>query len=282
MRIKDLLKFGETELKNISDTPSIDSTILISHVLKKNKAHLLSHNEDFVSVNQILKFKKLLKIRKTKKPISYLLNNKEFYNLNYFVNQYTLIPRPETELLVEECLGLINKNESKMINILEIGTGSGCMPISILYNTEKQVKIDTIDISRKALIIAKFNAINLLTSSKRKQISFINHNILKYQPNKKYDIIISNPPYISSKEMLNLDKGVILHEPRKALFGGKDGLIFYKRINSILPSVLKKDGICLLEINDSLEKETNNIFTKNYSTEIISDYAKLPRIIKIH
>jgi release factor glutamine methyltransferase len=281
MRIKDLIKFSETELEKISDTPSLDSTILISHILKKDKAYLLSHNEDLVSKTQIFKLNKLLKLRKDKKPISYLLNNKEFYNLYYFVNQYTLIPRPETELLVEECLKTIGKNGTKPVHILEIGTGSGCIPISIIYNTEKNIHIDTIDISRKALSVAKLNSINLLSAKKREQISFQNHNILKYIPKKKYDIIISNPPYITSKELSNLDIGIVKYEPRRALFGGENGLLFYQRIKSMLSLILKNDGVCLLEINDSLEHEITDIFSKLYSTEIINDYAKLPRIIKI-
>jgi release factor glutamine methyltransferase len=261
---------------------SVEIFVLLSFLLKKSKGYLLAHKEQKLSHNQLKELSYWLDELKNDKPLAYILNNKDFYKESYFVDESVLIPRPETELMVELILTNLAKNadKNKVFNILEIGTGSGCIPISIINNCLQDLKIESIDVSKSALKTARKNKKNILPSEKRPQLKFINSDIFKSIPKNKFDIVISNPPYLSEFDYLKVSKGIRNYEPKTALLAGDNGLAFYKRICGILPSILKNDGQCYLEINSRLCDEIHAIFD-NWDTKIYKDHSGLLRVILI-
>lgn len=199
--------------------------------------------------NVINNDKKFNKLQKKHYPLQYIIGNTNFYGLDIKVNRHVLIPRFETEELVEKTINLVKKLNLKDLDILELGTGSGCISIA-LANELKPHSIDAIDISSKALKIAKHNAkINNVN------INFIKKDMVKFKPNKKYDLIISNPPYLTKSD--EIDKG-IKYEPKKALFAKDKGNYFYKQILTKYKSALKDKFIIAFEtgINTKLELES--------------------------
>lgn len=186
---------------------------------------------------------------KQHEPIQYILGKTEFYGLNFKVSKDTLIPRPETEELVQWILESIPKN--KEITGLDIGTGTGCIPISITKNSN--VEMSAIDVSREALEIAKFNA-----EQNKANINFIKKDILQTSElPQQYDFIVSNPPYVRNLEKVEIKENVLQHEPHLALFvEDHDPLIFYKKIAELAKSNLKPNGFLFFEINQYLGKET--------------------------
>jgi release factor glutamine methyltransferase len=207
-------------------------------------------------------------------PLQYILEYQEFYGLDFFVNENVLIPRPETELLVEECIRLLPDQCSK--KVLDIGTGSGAIAISIA-NSFENIEIIASDISEDALSVAKKNAIRNRVD---KKIKFVKSDLLKDIIEANFDCIVSNPPYITKSEMLELPKNV-QREPIIALYGGEDGLYFYRQIVDKGYSLLKEEGFLAFEIGYKQgeivrEMIINKGFTEAY---IIKDYSKKDRIV---
>lgn len=282
MTIKDCQNYLIQKFKSNSiEQPELESDILISIVMKCDRSYLISHSDKLIPYSKQKIINRLTNERLNGKPIAYILNNKEFYGKNYFVNQSVLIPRPETETLVEIALDTLHDFEHKPIKILEIGTGSGCVAISLLLNSKDPLTITSCDISRKALSVAEFNSIALLNTTQRNRLHLLQRNMLAVTPDYDFSILVSNPPYISSQEYAQLHSSVKDFEPSKALLGGKTGLIFYERIAWIIANAPDdKKRVYLLEINSSLVKETINLF-KAWEHHIYEDYRGLPRIIKI-
>ena len=194
-----------------------------------------------IEQSDIKKYNYFLNLRIHHKPIAHIFNYKFFWKYKFFVNKDVLIPRPETELIIERTLSILTKKSKK--NILEIGTGSGCIAVSLIKE-RPNCRIVAIDKSPKAIKVAKKNA---EIHQVGKKINFLNIDVDKYFSN-KYDIIISNPPYITNSELLSLDKDVKLNEPKIALSGGFSGLeIFFKIINKC-NRLLKNNGMLILEI----------------------------------
>lgn len=292
--IKDILKSSHYQLKNISDTPDLDSEILLTHVLKKERSFLFANLNKKLSNKQLNDFKKLLSRRLKNEPIAYIINQKEFYGLNVYVNKYVLIPRPETELIVENVLNIIkikrnrarrfnNSNIYNNYNILDVGTGSGCITISLAKNIS-QAKIYATDISKKALQVAKLNARKHKVLSK---IKFYSGNLLKPISKKiKFDFIIANLPYISEKQYKNLKDNVKKFEPKSALVAKNYGMDFYIKLLKQVPGYINKGGYILLEIDPSfknkLVKEIINILKidKN-KIKIKPDLFGLDRVLII-
>ena len=206
--------------------------------------------------------------------MAYIIKKKEFWKNSFYVNKDVLIPRPETELIVEEVLNNINNSSSK--NLLEIGTGSGCIIISIIKERPNCFST-AIDISKKALNIAKINA--KLHHLKNK-INFINIDIDKFNLN-KYDFIISNPPYIKKFNLRRLGKNVSLFEPHVALEAGTDGLREIKKIIKKSKKLLKKNGKLIFEIGEHQSKFVQKILSENgyYINNVIKDLSSIPRVI---
>ena len=218
-------------------------------------------------------YRRLIQRRSKNEPIAYIMEEKEFWSKNFFVNRDTLIPRPETELMVEEIIEIFKK---KRISILDIGTGSGCILISLLSELSNSKGVG-IDISKKALIVAKKN------SDKHKilnNIKFLNKS-LDAKFNEKFDLIVSNPPYIKSSEIKNLREDIKKYEPRIALDGGNDGLDLIKKVIYKTKYNLKAKGKLALEIGNEQHKKVSEILIKNnFKIEkIIKDYKDNVRCI---
>jgi release factor glutamine methyltransferase len=274
MYISKLISIGsETLKKNNVSTHLLDSELLISNTLKKSRESILTSLEEKVSIKNISAFKKLIERRVKKEPMAYILKKKEFWSKNFFVNIDTLIPRPETEILVEK---IVKHFKSKETFVLDIGTGSGCIIIALMSEMNKSRGIG-IDISKKAINIARYNTKKLGLNSK---IKFYNRNLDQIF-GFKFDIIVSNPPYICSHQIKNLSDDIKKYEPRIALDGGNDGLDVIKKVIYKSNSILKRKGILALEIGRGQYKKVSKILKlQGYKEKyLIKDYQNNIRCI---
>jgi len=207
-------------------------------------------------------------------PISKIFNNKYFWKYNFFVNQNVLDPRPETELIIEQVLQHYN-NKKQKINILDIGTGSGCLAISLAKEYFK-ASITATDISSKALEVANLNAkkLNCLNRIKFLECNLINcHNY--------YDVIVSNPPYLTAKDYQNVSKDVKLYDPKIALFGGYDGLLYYRNLASLLPKIMSPSSLSFIEIGKDQKTKCIDLFEEKgmCCIDIIKDMQNFDRLL---
>tara|TARA_B100001996_G_C18610823_1_gene573624 strand:- start:340 stop:1182 length:843 start_codon:yes stop_codon:yes gene_type:complete len=260
--------------KEFISNPSLDSELILSNILKINRDKLLLNLDKKIRNCEIIKFKNLIERRKKKEPIAYILGHKNFWKSNFKVNKDVLIPRPETEHIVEEALKILPNNAS--CNILDIGTGSGCIIISVLLERKKSYGV-AVDISKKALNIARFNA---KMQHIQNRIKFVNSNIDKFYIG-KYDLIISNPPYIINYKISYLDEDVKLYEPNVALNGGLDGYSEIKNVVKKSAELIKNKGKLIIEISDNQINFTKEILKKNgfYINKAVKDLAKKNRCI---
>ena len=274
MKALDLINFGERELKQKKIASSrLDSELLLSKVLNKKREEILINLEQKICQNNLSKYKELITRRSQNEPVAYIFREKEFWSKSFFVSPDTLIPRPETELMVEK---LVKIFKDKKISILDIGTGSGCILISLLSELKDSKGIG-IDISKKALVIAKKN------SKKHKifdKIKLLNKS-LKNKFYQKFDLIVSNPPYIKSSEIKNLKEDIKKYEPKIALDGGNDGLDLIKKVIYKSTYILKVKGMLALEIgNEQHRKVSELLIKKNFKIEnSIKDYKDNIRCI---
>ena len=274
MEILQLVNIGSQKLGN-KDIPShrLDSEILLSHVLKKTREELLVNLDLKVASSKIANFKKLIARRSLKEPIAYILREKEFWSKNFIVNNHTLVPRPETELMVEKIVKIFG---SKDIFILDIGTGTGCILLSILSELKKSKGVG-IDISSNALKIAYEN-------SKRQKLSnrvkFYRKSLTDFS-NNRFDLIVSNPPYIMKKDLKNLAEDIKKFEPKLALDGGNDGLDVIKKVIYKSKSILKIKGMLALEIGNEQFRKVSKILRNNkFKTRyLVNDYRTNIRCI---
>ena len=273
MKIIDNLKDGQQILK-ANNIPSykIDCEILMSKSLNISREDVLLNLEKRIKKEEREKYFNLINRRKKKEPIAYITNNKSFWRDKFITNENVLIPRPDSEHLVEQTLRIIKKSQSK--RILDIGVGSGCLSISILKE-RLYCKCDAIDLSKNALKLAKINA-NLHQLSDR--IKFYKRDVDNFCYD-KYDLIISNPPYINKHKIKYL--GSIVYEPKIALDGGLDGLEVIKKVISKSKHLLKTNGKLILEIGyDQKYKVTKFLRKKNFFiNKIIKDYGNNIRCI---
>ncbi|MBO6478384.1 MAG: peptide chain release factor N(5)-glutamine methyltransferase [Pelagibacteraceae bacterium] len=257
MNYQKILYNGINSLKisNIIN-PELDSELLLSKALNKKREKILTNLKKEINKKQLDKFNLYLSRRKKKEPIAYILGFKYFWKYKFIINKSVLVPRPETEQIVEETLNYLSNNESK--KILDIGTGSGCIIVSVLKERSK-CKAIAIDISSKALKVAKTNAkIHHLEN----KIKFINIDIDKFNYN-KYDLILSNPPYISNIDLIRLDDDVRIYEPRESLSGGLDG---YEEITKVIEKsskLLKNNGKLIVEIGDTQKNNVLKLLKNN-------------------
>ena len=273
MKIIDNLKDGYQILKG-NNIPSykIDCEILMSQTLNISREEVLLNLEKEVKKEEREKYFVLINRRKKNEPIAYITNNKTFWRDYFITNKNVLIPRPDSEHLVEQTLRIIKKNQSK--RILDVGVGSGCLSISILKE-RIFCKCDAIDLSKNALKLAEINA-NLHQLSHR--IKFYKRDVDNFY-NDKYDLIISNPPYINKHKIKYLDS--IIYEPRIALDGGLDGLEVIRKVISKSKYLLKINGKLILEIGYDQKYKVINFLKKNnfFINKIIKDYGNNTRCI---
>ena len=245
---------------------------IISYVTGLTQSDFILNNRS-VTDKEAEQINKIISRRNSGEPLQYILGETEFMGYKFKVNPATLIPRQDTELLVETTAGLIGNTEAK---VLDIGTGSGCIGISLakLCNSSR---ITLLDFSKKALETAKENAV-----LNNVECDTVLCDILSEIPHGKFDVIVSNPPYIETETVKTLDKTVKDFEPVTALDGGDDGLIFYRRITEISKNMLSESGFIVFEIGYNQGKSVSDILSKNgfKDIEIIKDYCGNDRVVK--
>ena len=274
MKTLEVIKLGSKILKeNKIQSYILDSEILLSKSLNKLREEVLIDLDREIEEKNILVFKKYLKRRSRHEPIAYILEEKEFWSKKFAVNESTLIPRPETELLVEKLLKIYR---GKKISILDIGTGSGCILISLLSDLKQSTGVG-IDISANAILVAKKNA---LKHKLKNRIKFINKSLNTIFV-KKFDLVVSNPPYIEKKDIKNLSNDIKRYEPRIALDGGNDGLDVIKKVIYKSKNILKINGTLALEIGKGQIKKVSNILIDNNFRikNVIEDYKTNVRCV---
>ena len=257
--LEALTKNYKDLLNHNIQTAKIDAEVILADVLKISRVSLITKQNTVLDQEQEDLFAKLIKRRKQQEPVAYILNKKEFWNEDYYVDKRVLIPRPETEILIEMLLKKV-KDKSKVFQILDLGCGSGCLLISCLKEFNKSLGLG-IDISSLALEVAKKNIQSHKINSRAKLLKL---DLFKLDIKKKFDFILSNPPYLTSSEYRNLSKDVKDYEPKQALVGGFDGILYYKKIISFSKSSLKKNGFLALEIGDGQYKEIKKLLTTHY------------------
>jgi len=290
MTLSDLKAKMKSVLAIIYDQTEIDSffDILIDYKLRLSKIDFLLSPNTVVTDNDVLFFESAIQKLKEEQPIQYILGETEFYGLPFKVTENTLIPRPETEELVDwivkDCSHYEEERRSNL-SILDIGTGSGCIPVSLAKNLPK-AKVSTVDVSGEAIKVAQQNA-----ALNNVEVSFIHGDILRYTElvsvshKDKYDVIVSNPPYVRNLEKQEIKKNVLAHEPHLALFvEDDDALIFYRKIAEFALEHLKKEGVLYFEINQYLGKETVKSIKKiGFETvELRKDMSGNDRMIKAY
>ena len=271
--MNNLIKESLTKLKqkNINN-PELDLRILLKHASKKNNEIILSNlNLDNIDID---KFKSYLHKRINRQSIAKIINNKSFWKYDFYINNFVLDPRPETELIIEEVLN-IYRNKNLKLKILDIGTGSGCIAIS-LAKEFKNASITAIDISQEALEVAAKNLKihNCDNQIQLKQIDLKNIN-------SKFDLIVSNPPYLTNDQFNKTDPEIKNFEPKLALVGGEDGLKFYREYSNNLKNLMNKSAYFVCEIGINQRQDCEEIFQNSglYLNKIVNDLQGIERIL---
>jgi release factor glutamine methyltransferase len=275
MNIQLAIKEGISVLKNKSIlSAQLDTEILMAKALGKSREYIILNHDKVLDIENLEYFKKLVQERSARKPIAYLLNKKFFWKSEFYVNKNTLIPRPDTEIIIEQILK-VTKNKN-YLRILDIGIGSGCILLSILKERKNYYGIG-IDISKDSLEISKINAKKLLVEER---IKFYKSDVDKFVQG-KYDLIVSNPPYIKKNNLKYLERDVLEFEPKLALDGGLDGLSVIRKVIKKSSELLKKNGKFILEIGfDQKSKVIKLLKNKGfYINSTIKDFAKNDRCI---
>ena len=260
--------------KNNIKSSKLDSEILMAQVIKSDRKNIILNLQNKLNNHSFTYYQNLINQRSSGKPIAYLVGKKDFWKYEFKVSKDVLIPRPDTEVIIEEVLKF-SKNKSKL-KVLDVGVGSGCILLSILKE-KKDFYGTGIDISKKSLELSKINAFNLGLSNR---IKFFKTDVDNFNYG-KYDLVISNPPYINQIDLKRLDKGVINFEPKIALNGGLDGLSEIRKVICKSSELIKLKGKLILEIGfDQKEKVKNILRNKGfYINKVIKDYAKNDRCI---
>ena len=277
MNILNILKEAVTMLESSGLTnPRLDAEVLLASLLRKDRADLYSHPEKLLSETELGAFRQQIGRRKTGEPVAYIVGRKEFWSLTFEVNRHVLVPRPETEILVEEVLRVCREEGRENPSILEIGTGSGAISVTLAIEMKKAQIVAT-DFSQEAITVALRNARN---NGVEKQISFLLGNL--FQPiSGTFDIIVSNPPYISKEEYAHLTLEVRGFEPESALLAGIEGIEIHREIIQGGPSFLKAGGWLLMEIGAGQKDRIENMLKESHLYDNIAfrdDYAGIVRV----
>ena len=275
MNIEGILSEGINILKkNKITNPRLDSEILLSNSIKKDKKHIILNPKEILNSEQTETFKNLIERRKKGEPVAYLINKKDFWKDEFFVNKSVLIPRPDTELIIEQVLQIYSKDAQ--LPVLDIGTGSGCILLSILKERSNFYGTG-IDISKKSINVSKFNAKQLNLTNR---VKFFHSSVDNFN-NGKYDIIVSNPPYIEKLSLKYLDKDVVNFEPKLALSGGFDGFSKIRKVINKANILIKKNGKFILEIGFNQKNKVIKILKEEgfYVNKAIKDYGNNDRCI---
>jgi len=272
MTIAELLKQSRTQLDARSDSPQLDAEVLLCHVLQKARSHLHAWPEKTLEAAQLNTFKQLLQQRIAGQPMAYLTGHREFWSLDLKVNEHTLIPRPETELLIETLLERYPAESN--IRLADLGTGSGAIALAIA-SERPQWQIIATDIDQHSLALAKYNA----QQHQLNHIDFLQGRWFEPLKTKQFDIIVSNPPYIPEHDP-HLEQGDVRFEPRRALSSGHDGLDDIRLLAAQAQQYLSAGGLLLVEHGYDQQPQLLDIFTKNHYKNIqqAQDMLNQPRL----
>ena len=273
MKISDILKNTADKFKKAGiDTASLDAGLLLCKYLQVDKVYLIVNSDKDIEIGE--EFNALVKRRENHEPMHYILGSVEFYGLDFKVNKNVLIPRPDTEVLVEKVIEYVS---DKSYTLLDIGTGSGCIPITVAANCKNLVAY-TVDISKEATKVAKENA---KLNKVEDRVNFLNMDILTDFPELKVDCIVSNPPYIEDDVIPTLMSDVRDYEPVIALKGGKDGLVFYRRISKAGYNILKDGGLIAFEVGHNQSEAVAKILENDGygNVKITKDLAGIGRVV---
>ena len=275
MNIENTLNKGINILKaNNIPNPHLDSEILLSESINKDKKYIILNSKEAINSKQLDNFNNFIERRKKGEPIAYLINKKEFWKDEFYVNRDVLIPRPDTELIIEQVLKIYQKKSQ--LQVLDIGTGSGCILLSI--TKERPNFYGTgIDISKKSINVCKINAKQLNLTNR---VKFIHSSVDNYNIG-KYDLIVSNPPYIELLNLKYLEKDVVNFEPKLALSGGFDGFLKIRKVINKASTLIKKNGKFILEIGFNQKNKVKKILKEEgfYINKAIKDYGNNDRCI---
>ena len=275
MNIENILTQAFKELSNSNiKNANLDCEVLLSNIINKDREYVILNSKKNLDKKYIDIFNNLIDRRKKGEPIAYLIHKKEFWKEIFYIDKNVLIPRPDTEHIVEEVLKLTQNNSKS--HVLDIGTGSGCILLSILK--ERKNFIGTgIDISKKCIKVSKYNAKRLELDNRTKfYISDVDNFLIG-----KYDVIVSNPPYIENLNLKYLDRDVVNFEPKLALSGGRDGFSEITKVINKTSGLIKKNGVFVLEIgHNQKNKVTEKLKAKGfYIKKVLKDYGKNDRCI---
>jgi release factor glutamine methyltransferase len=275
MNIENILNEGIKTLKQSKiPNPQLDSEILLSNSIKRDKKYIILNPKELLNSEQVETFKNLIERRRKKEPVAYLINKKEFWKYEFFVNKDVLIPRPDTELIIEQVLKIYSKDSQ--LQVLDIGTGSGCILLSILKERPNFYGTG-IDISKKSINVSKLNAKQLNLTSR---VKFFHSSVDNFKIG-KYDLVVSNPPYIELFNLKYLEKDVISFEPKLALSGGFDGFSKIRKVINKAKNLIKKNGKFILEIGFNQKNKVKKILKEEgfYVNKSIRDYGNNDRCI---
>jgi len=275
MNIERTLNLGISILKaNKVPNPHLDSEILLSESINRCKKHIILNSKEILNSKQLDNFNSFIERRKNGEPIAYLINRKEFWKDKFYVNKDVLIPRPDTELIIEQVLKIYPKKSQ--LQVLDIGTGSGCILLSIIKERTNFYGTG-IDISKKSINVSKINAKQLNLTNR---VKFIHSSVDNFNIG-KYDLVVSNPPYIELLNLKYLEKDIVNFEPKLALSGGIDGFSKIRKVISKASVLIKKNGKFILEIGFNQKNKVKKILKEEgfYINKAIKDYGNNDRCI---
>jgi len=291
MTVAKVLQLGSDELAAAGlGQPRLDAEVILSNIMGVSRLELLVHNDDEINKAAQKLFKTHIARRVKLEPVAYLTNRKSFYNLTFFVDKRVLTPRPETEVMVEAAIDSLENilTQKKEANYLDMGTGSGCIPIAILYHLpnglDKRIKITASDISKGALEVAKINARNYSMIGK---IKFVHSDLFKrIDPKNKFDFVTANLPYVpENRQQVTPEEKSIDYEPDVALYGGEAGLDVYLNFFKQVGKFLTPKGQIMVEIDDEQAEAIHEMvkeFLPNKTIKVIRDMAGYRRTVVIY
>lgn len=277
MNTSEWLTYGtKILLAGESPTARLDCEVMLAHLLQVERSYFLTHGDEELTQEMENTFLEWIRRRERHEPVAYIIGEKEFMGLNFSVDPHTLIPRPDTEVLVEEALRRF-QNHTGTLELLDIGTGSGAIGLSLAVFL-RSAQITAVDISEKALEVAAFNARKLGVEHR---VTFHQKDCLEGLPDQRFHGIVSNPPYITGEEMEQLPDSVARFEPHSALYGGEDGLKFYRRITELAFEALLDEGWLLFEIGAEQGRQVEDLLKEGgfRHVEIVKDLSGLDRVV---
>ena len=278
MNVKTALQNGVFALQSEPiGPPRMAAETLLMHVLKRDRAYLHAHPEYELTAAEAMRFEEAVAKRASGIPLQYITGHQEFWGLDFTVTPAVLIPRPETEHLVESALELISAAKISRPSIVDVGTGSGCIILSIAHEIV-DAEFHATDISADALAVAKQNAERLHLTRK---VTFHQGDLLSpfIGAANSFDFVLSNPPYVGLSEADKVQREVREHEPRVAVFGGEHGLDIYQRLIPQAHQVLKPGGYLLLEIGYSIEAPVRELLSEWHEVRSVPDLQGIPRVV---